>query len=487
MIELKFDIKKKQGIIVSDKLNEIREYFSVKNDAAKFARRFSRFIPQRTYAITPTGRFEPCLLLELKKMFISKQYPDKVIIDKELLEEVIPGNKWKDSPHHNTDIVPLALPLRDYQEDIVKKAYNNGRGTIVLATAGGKTLTAAALLTKLFLLKGSKFKCLYIVPDLSLAEQTFKDFISYNVPFTTGKWTGSSPLDSNNSLNVIVANLGILQSKNSDLSWIEKVDALFVDEVHKVRRGNEINKLFKKINTPVRFGFTGTMPECNLDQWNIIGKIGPVLYEKNSYSLRLESYISNVTAVSFILNYKTLPKYPETFNNASDKYREEIKFLISNNFRNNFIGKLINKTQQNSLILIDYIEHGLILESTLKNILTDKQIYFIRGEVEIEEREKIRQLMEQHNNICIIAISKIFSTGINIKNLHYIIFAGGGKAKIKILQSIGRGLRLHFNKDKLIIFDIADNLNYGYQHFLKRQALYEKENISHQTKEVQEP
>ena len=211
------------------------------------------------------------------------------------------------------------------------------------------------------------------------------------------------------------------------------------------------------------------------------------MYEKNSYSLRLESYISNVTAVSFTLNYKTLPKYPETFNNASDKYREEIKFLISNNFRNNFIGKLINKTQQNSLILIDYIEHGLILESTLKNILTDKQIYFIRGEVEVEEREKIRQLMEQHNNICIIAISKIFSTGINIKNLHYIIFAGGGKAKIKILQSIGRGLRLHFNKDKLIIFDIADNLNYGYQHFLKRQALYEKENISHQTKEVQEP
>ena len=94
--------------------------------------------------------------------------------------------------------------------------------------------------------------------------------------------------------------------------------------------------------------------------------------------------------------------------------------------------------------------------------------------------------MEEHSDVIVVAISKIFSTGINIKNLHYIIFAGGGKAKIKILQSIGRGLRLHKDKDKLIIIDIADNLQYGYQHFLKRKTLYEKENITHQIKEVRE-
>ncbi|NBU98908.1 MAG: hypothetical protein EBS19_11995 [Spirochaetia bacterium] len=115
-----------------------------------------------------------------------------------------------------------------------------------------------------------------------------------------------------------------------------------------------------------------------------------------------------------------------------------------------------------------------------------KRIYFIRGEVEIQEREKIRNLMEESDDIIVVAISKIFSTGINIKNLHYIVFAGGGKAKIKILQSIGRGLRLHKDKTKLIIIDIADNLLYGDQHFLKRKALYEKENISIQIKEIQE-
>jgi superfamily II DNA or RNA helicase len=106
--------------------------------------------------------------------------------------------------------------------------------------------------------------------------------------------------------------------------------------------------------------------------------------------------------------------------------------------------------------------------------------------VEIEEREKIKKIMEETSNVVVVAISKIFSTGINIKNLHYIVFAGGGKSKIKILQSIGRGLRLHKDKDKLIIVDIADNLLYGNQHFLKRKSLYEKENITYQIKEIQE-
>jgi len=486
MIELKYDEKKKQGIIVSDKLNEIREHFSVKNEAAKFARRFSRYIPLRTYAITPTGRFEPSLLSELKKFFVEKQYTGELKIDDELLNEVIPASKWRSNTQYSEAIIPLSLPLRDYQEEIVKKAYKLGRGTIVLATSGRKTLTAASLLTNIFLLFGKDFKCLYIVPDLGLVEQTSNDFLNYKVPFSIQKWTGSNPIDTKLHYNVTVANLGILQSKNTDLSWVESIDCLIVDEVHKIRKGNEINKIIKKIKTPVRFGFTGTMPEDLMDQWNIIGKIGPILYEKNSYSLRLENYISHVTAVSFVVNYKTLPKYPDTLNNASDKYREEIKFIINNNFRNSFISKIIDRVNQNSLILVDYIDHGLILEKTLKDNIKNKQIFFIRGEVEVDEREKVKKLMEQNNNICVVAISKIFSTGINIKNLHYIVFAGGGKAKIKILQSIGRGLRLHIDKTKLIIFDIADNLNYGYQHFLKRKNLYEKENISHQIKEVQE-
>jgi superfamily II DNA or RNA helicase len=488
MTELKYDSKKDLGLLISDRLEEIREHFSIKNEAAKFIRGYGRFAPQRTYAITATGKFDPCLAVEIKKYFISNQYSDELKVDEDLLNAVKPSRVWQNDTRFTTDIIPLSLSLRDYQEEIVKSAFNTGRGTVVLATAGGKTLTAASLLTKLFVLKGSKFKCLYVVPDLSLVEQTFSDFASYNVPFSTRKWTGSNPIEQDkiSPANVIIANLGILQSKNSDLTWLATIDALIVDEVHKIRRGNEVNKLFKIIKTPCRFGFTGTMPECPLDQWNIIGKIGPVIYEKTSYQLRLESYVSNVSVVVLQINYSKQPQYPKELINASDRYRTEINFLVKNDFRNNLLTKFSCGTNKNTLILVDFIEHGEILFNKLSETCNNKQVFFIRGEVEVDEREKVRKLMEEHDNVVVVAISKIFSTGINIKNLHYIIFAGGGKAKVKILQSIGRGLRLHKDKDKLIIVDIADNLQYGYQHFSKRKALYEKENITYQIKEVQE-
>ena len=484
MTELKLDAKKRQGILVSDRFDEIREHFSVKNEAAKFIRGYGRFIPQRTYAITPMGKFDPCLALEIKRLFITNQYPDEIKIDAELLEELLPAKKYlQDRGAFTTTPFKLSIPLRDYQEEIVVKSLNTGRGTIVLATAGGKTLTSATILSNIFL-SNPRFKCLFIVPDLGLVQQTSADFLSYNVPFTISKWTGSHELD--RSANVVVANIGILQSKNSDTSWLSEIDVLFVDEVHKVRKGNEINKLFKIIKTPLRFGLTGTMPEGQLDQWNIIGKIGPIIYEKTSYELRLESYVSNVSVDVLMIIYKTLPLYPSELINAADRYRAEVDFLIKNNFRNNLISKAACGASQNTLILVDYIEHGENIFNLLKNTCPAKKIFYIRGEVEINEREEVRKLMEEHSDVIVVAISKIFSTGINIKNLHYIIFAGGGKAKIKILQSIGRGLRLHKDKDKLIIIDIADNLQYGYQHFLKRRALYEKENITHQIKEIRE-
>jgi len=484
MIAFSFDLKKGTAVLSGDKLEEIRETFSVKNDAAFFVRkRYGRFLPQRTYAITPTGRFEPGLYFEIRKYLTNNQYIGEVTTESGLTEYIMPASKWKSNPHYSENIVPLTLPLRDYQEEIVKKAYTIGRGTIVLATAGGKTLTAASLLTKLFLLYGSKFNCLYIVPDLGLVQQTLGDFNSYNVPFTVRRWTGSCPLEG--SANVTVANLGILQSKNTDLSWIEDIDCLIVDEVHKIRKGNEVNKIIKKIKTPVRFGFTGTMPENLIDQWNIIGKIGPIIYEKHSHELRLENYVSNAQVQIFKLLFKEDP-FKDTVISSANLYREEQRFLMRSQFRNNVIGKISCKLANNTLILIDFIEHGETLYKTIKEICPDKQVYFIRGEVEVAEREKIRALMENRTDVIVVAISKIFSTGINIKNLHYIIFACGGKAKIKIVQSIGRGLRLHKDKDKLIIFDIADNFKYSSAHMEKRINLYEKEKIQYSIKEIQE-
>lgn len=483
MIEFTYDSKKKVGILSGDLLSDIREHFSVKNEAAVFMRRYGRFMPPRSYAITPTGRFEIGMYHAIKDYIRACQYVGEVTNTKELQDKVYPArHTWHQQLDFNYDLPKLNLSLRDYQEDIVKQCLTFGRGTIVLATAGGKTLTSASLLTKVYNLymsslnKGS-FKALFVVPDRGLVEQTAQDFKEYGVPFSISKWTGDNDLDL--SANVIVANLGIIQSKNSDLSWLKDIDVLIVDEVHKARKGNKFNDIFKLIETPFRFGFTGTMPEESLDQWNIIGKIGSVIYERNSHDLRQDSYVSNVHIQILNLIHKTL-------SNKKSEYRQEIVQLIKSKWRNNIIGKLCNGLKNNTLVMVDYIEHGEILYNLIKQEAPDKQVFFVRGEVEIEERDRIRKLMEEYNNVIVVAISKIFSTGINIKNLHYIIFACGGKAKIKIVQSIGRGLRLHKDKNQLIIFDIADNLHYSVLHSKKRKALYEKENINFTEKTIQE-
>jgi superfamily II DNA or RNA helicase len=267
---------------------------------------------------------------------------------------------------------------------------------------------------------------------------------------------------------------------------MKSIDVLIWDEVHKAKKGNSLNDLFKDIKTHHRFGFTGTMPPNLIDAWNVIGHIGPVIYEKTSEELRKEGYISNVTIYSFLLNYKSVPKYTGTSTLPAAKYKAELEFLIQNEFRNNKIAFLTREFSNNSLVLVDFINHGLILTDIIKKAAPNKQVFFIRGEVEIEDRETIKQLIESNKDVVIIAISKIFSTGISIKNLHYIVFVGGGKAKIKTLQSIGRGLRLHQDKQQLTIFDFADMTEYGKLHYLERKKIYNNEKITNKETEITE-
>ena len=109
---------------------------------------------------------------------------------------------------------------------------------------------------------------------------------------------------------------------------------------------------------------------------------------------------------------------------------------------------------------------------------SNKKVYFVKGEVEVEERDKIKKIMETNSDVICIAMSSIFSTGINIKNIHMIMFASGGKSFIRTIQSIGRGLRLHESKNKLIIIDLADKLKYGTRHSDKRKEIYKSEKIN---------
>ena len=185
-------------------------------------------------------------------------------------------------------------------------------------------------------------------------------------------------------------------------------------------------------------------------------------------------------------NYINPPQLSRASSSSPTKaYEEELNFVINSTARNNKIFKICQTTDKNTLIMVERINHGELLYNILKEQCKDKQIYFIQGSVDVEVREEIRTLMEQQNNVVCVAISKVFAEGINIKNLHYIVFAASRKAKIKILQSIGRGLRLHPEKKLLVIFDIADNLKYGNKHLKERIKLYNSEKLNFKITDIQ--
>jgi superfamily II DNA or RNA helicase len=477
MIKIDFDRKKNKALISGDKLSEIREYFSIPNPAARFNK--SWYTAKRLYAITPTGHFDIGLVGEIKNYLISKKQDSEIQITDEALKEL---NPKLDKPI----IKRLKLDLRDYQEDTVSKCMTFGRGVCVLGTGAGKTLTIATLIENFYLYSKNvdNFKCLIVVPDLGLVNQTYSDFKEYNVSFNVTKWTGKIKPDFD--ANVIIANIDILRSKFELNPWIVDVNLLIIDEAHKMGKGNKSSKLLDKIKTSNRFGFTGTLPEDNLDKWNIIGKIGPVLIKKSSYELREENFLTNVTVNIFNLEYKTKPIRVKGSVDPTENYRNELQFLSYNPFRNKVIQSTCNNFKNNILILINNIDHGQHLYDMLSSSLKDKQVFFIRGEVEVDERDKVKRVMEEHNNVVCVAVSQIFSTGVNIKNIHMILFAAGGKSFIRTVQSIGRGLRLNDNKQELKIIDLADNLEYGIDHSNKRKMIYNEEKISYNIYDIQE-
>lgn len=263
-------------------------------------------------------------------------------------------------------------------------------------------------------------------------------------------------------------------------------NGVLVSNCHGLKRGNEINKVLKFINTPHRFGFTGTLPTDKMDQWNIMGKIGPITFEQKTDNLKKQEYISNFKINILKIKHANKPaSVTATSANPTSAYDNEIDFLINNEKRNNLICKLADRLANNTLIMVDRIPHGEMLDAMIRKVCSpDRPIYFIRGSTEMEDREAIRSLMNERNDVIVIAISKIFSTGINIPNLHNMIFASAGKAKIKIMQSIGRALRLHPSKIMANIFDIADNTKYGSKHLIERKKLYDLENYEYTEKEI---
>jgi superfamily II DNA or RNA helicase len=452
-----------------DFFKRLREYISVPNTVSKFQ---SRFAPRRLYAITPTGQFETGMV------------PDVIAAIKDIdnTASISLSDSIKSilSSEYSDDLHPLDcnLKLHYYQEEIIKRSLKNGRGVCVLGTGGGKTLTIATLIVSAYKQHAScygEFKCLVVVPDIGLVQQTYDDFKSYNVPLNTSRWSGEYEVD--RSANIVIANSSILINRFESEKWLLNVDMVVVDECHKLRRGNSISNLIGKIKTNSKFGFTGTLPESVPDQWSVKGKIGPVFFIKDSNELREEGFLSSVTTKVLKLSYKDKPqRVVNTPTDKSARFRAELDFLYMNSFRNNLLKTICGNFNNNILILVNHLLHGEELLKILSEI-SNRRVVFVQGSVKTHARLEIKEAMESNSNVICIAMTSIFSTGINIKNIHMVIFASGGKAFVRMVQSIGRGLRLHETKSQLLILDLADDLHYGNLHINKRLSIYEAEKI----------
>lgn len=480
MYKLKFQKNQKHRLklVTEDKivLDYIRKQFSTENPKYRFS-------PHSEAIISPISllhTFPDGLALDIIKS-VKAKFGNNIEIDISEVKHIIQPISF--SPDK---ILPLGNPkyeYRDYQEDAIKIGLRYGRGLFHYATASGKSAIMWGLIKNIWHNQGFKSRVLIITSGTQLVQQLYKDFLDYGCDINDiTKFTSNTDYDI--SKNIIICNRQWINNRLTELDNI-KIDVLLIDEVQQVASKNNIHSIIKKMDTYVRFGLSGTIPkeEEKEKYWNVVGLCGMILSEKRSAELQQEGYIakSKFLCIKFV-HSEPQPKPEEEIEDkfllAKAMYPLELEYIENNKFTNFIICKTIFNLKNNSIILFDHIEHGHILHKILSDELNkdgSKEIFYIDGSVDVEYREQVRAKLENINNAILVANTKCFSTGINIKNIHNIGFAfGSGKSATKIIQSIGRGLRNHENKDNLLLIDFSHNYMYSVKHFIKRLDLYKK-------------
>jgi len=369
----------------------------------------------------------------------------------------------------------LPIKPRDYQIGAFAHAIRTSRAMILSPTASGKSLIIYMLCKYL---SGRK---LIIVPTTSLVYQMNTDFLEY------------SENQHNHSTHLIMSG----QDKNADAEifistwqsiykmpkkWFNQFDVVIGDEAHLFKAQSLTSIMIKLENCKYRFGFTGTLDGTQTHRLVLEGLFGPVMRVITTKELMDNNNVADLRIKGLVL------KYSEATCKAMAKadYRSEIDFLISNEERNKFIKNLTLSRKGNTLLLYQMVEkHGQVLYDIINSSVTDRKVFFVHGKVSADERELVREITEKESDAIIIASYGTFSTGINIRNLHNIIFASPSKSRIRNLQSIGRGLRKGDNKDSATLYDIADDLsykswhNYTLKHFAVRVKMYNEEEFEY--------
>ena len=371
-----------------------------------------------------------------------------------------------------SSIAPGITP-RDYQIDGVYDALRYNRKLLISPTGSGKSFMIYSVV-RYHVAKGRKI--LLVVPTTSLVEQMFKDFEDYSWDAINHCHRIYAGRDRANENSVTITTWQSIYKE--DRKFFEPYDVVIGDEAHNFKSKSLISIMDKLHHAKYRYGFTGTLDGSQTHKWVLEGLFGPSYKVTQTKKLQDEGHLASLDIQCLVLKYK-----PKKF----DTYEDEIQYLISHEKRNNFISNLAKDLNGNSLILYTRVEtHGAILFDLInKKVSEERKVFFIHGGVDAEDREKVREITEKEKDAIIVASYGTFSTGINIKNLHNVIFASPSKSRVRNLQSIGRVLRKGKNKVSAKLYDIADDLtigsrkNYTLNHFIERVKIYVSEQFNY--------
>jgi len=362
---------------------------------------------------------------------------------------------------------------RKYQIEGVFDALKHNRKLLISPTASGKSLMIYSLV-RYYVDKGQKI--LLVVPTTSLVEQMYKDFLDYGWDADSYCHRIYSGRDKSNEASVTITTWQSVYKL--ERSFFEEYNVIIGDEAHLFKSKSLIQIMTKLHHAKYRFGFTGTLDGTQTHKWVLEGLFGPSYRVTRTDELMQQGHLSQLDIQCLVLKH-----LPQTFGT----YEDEIQYLISHEQRNNFIKNLALDLKGNSLVLFQRVEsHGAVLyEKINKNKGENRKVFFIHGGVDAEERELVREITERENNAIIVASYGTFSTGINIKNLHNVIFASPSKSRVRNLQSIGRVLRKGKDKVKATLYDISDDCstksrkNYTLNHFIERIKIYNEDKFNY--------
>lgn len=379
------------------------------------------------------------------------------------------------------DIPPTEFPTvyssgkpiqpHDYQIKSVQHALENKRTLLISPTGSGKSLII--YLTVLELLKKIKNKILIVVPTTGLVTQLNSDFQDYANTKAISKhihlvYGGQ---EKETDCKIVISTWQSLHNQNEE--YFKQFDAIIGDESH-LFKAKSLVKIMTRLKTcDYRIGTTGTLDGTQVHRLVLEGLFGTVYQVTSTKELIDREVLAQLNIECLLLNYPESDK--KEIKRA--KYQEEIEWLVLNSKRNNFITNLANSISGNVLVLFNFVEkHGIPLHQQISKT-GKKQSYLICGKTDVEERELIRKIVDTSDNSILVASYGTCSTGINIKNIHAIIFASPSKSVVRVLQSIGRGLRKSSTKDKVTVFDLGDDLSWGKYRNHALRHLDERTNI----------